>query len=105
MECHQLQRSLFNTFKALRIWNRDHFGIAQTRIKNLEDELGRLSMDGNEGKRISILEDLCIQRARLESILCQKSQETWLKKGDKNSGFFHTSLTIKRRKNKILSIK
>lgn len=43
MECHQLRRSLFNTSKALRSWNKDHIGIAQTRIKNLKDDSGRIN--------------------------------------------------------------
>lgn len=41
----------------------------------------------------------------MESILHQKFQELWLKKGNKNSKFFHLSLAVRRRRNKILAVK
>lgn len=51
------------------------------------------------------MEKLDIQRSRLESIYRQKSRETWLLKGDHNSKFFHTSLLVIRRRNKITFIR
>lgn len=48
---------------------------------------------------------MTVHQARLESILRQKSRETWLKEGDKNSKFFHISITVKRRRNRIMAIK
>lgn len=42
MDCHQLRKSLFNTSKALKTWNIEHFGMAQTKINSLEEELNSI---------------------------------------------------------------
>lgn len=43
--------------------------------------------------------------AREEIYWCQKSQDTWLKEGDRNTKFFHNSVKVKRSQNKIYSNK
>lgn len=43
--------------------------------------------------------------AREEIFWRQKSRETWLKDGDRNTKFFHTSVKVRRSQNKIFSIK
>ena len=53
----------------------------------------------------NILEELRVQRARLESIFKQKSREVWLKDGGRNTKIFHTSTLVRRRRNKIVKIK
>lgn len=60
---------------------------------------------GDDCKRNDILENLRVPRARMESILRQKSCKVWLKERDKNSKYFHMSLMMKQRKNNILTIK
>lgn len=91
---------------ALKRWNKEHFEYAQTEISGLEDEFAKEDTTnmGDSVKRKEIEENLRIQRARLESIFRQKSQEVWLKEGDRNTKFFHMSIMMRRRRNKILGI-
>ena len=42
---------------------------------------------------------------RNEMLWRQKSHETWLKDGDKNSKFFHLSTIIRRKRNSIDALK
>ena len=42
MECHKLVKSHMNTTKALKVWNRNHFGLAHNRIASFEKELNFL---------------------------------------------------------------
>lgn len=51
------------------------------------------------------MEQLSLHRDRLEYIHRHKSKETWLMQGDRSSKFFHTSLLVRRRTNKITFIK
>lgn len=86
MECKVInfRKALTIHLIAFRSWNIDHFGLAHTKIKLLEDKLGMLNLDfnGEATRRLQVLEDLRIQRARMKSILRQKFHEIWLKEGD-----------------------
>lgn len=81
MESHQLRMSLFNTSKALKRWNKTHFGYAQTKIKLLEEDLNSLQGQYGRGElwKKQVIEELGKQKARLESILRQKFRQLWLK--------------------------
>lgn len=74
-------------------------------IINLEKELANITLlEGNEGRKICLQEELKISRDRMESIYRQKSRQIWLKERDKNTTFFKISTLIQRR-NIILVIK
>jgi hypothetical protein len=49
--------------------------------------------------------ELNVWLERNELLWRQKSRETWLKEGDRNSRFFHLSTIIRRRRNAIEAIK
>lgn len=80
MERARLCRRLSNTATTLSCWNCEHFGFTHTHIKALEDELKDLQETKiiNSPRQIAILEELKVQRGRLESIAKQKSRELWL---------------------------
>lgn len=106
MDCHKLKRSLANTTRAFKKWNRAVFGYTHTTIKRLEDELENLQNDDNNSTRQQqIIEELRNQRGKQESINIQKSKELWLKAGDCNSNFFHVSTLIRKKRNRISAIK
>lgn len=105
MHCHRLNRSLNITTRRLRKWNRECFGFAEVKIYDLEEELQILQNgDSDESRQLQIREELKEQRARLECIYKHKSRELWLQEMDCNTKFFHTSMLVKRRRNKIDAI-
>lgn len=107
MANHVMRKCLFTTSQALNIWNRDVFGFAQSRLKELEENLKIvLNHQGNTEVEIKVIQDQPkVQRNTLEYIFRQKSREVWLKHGDRNTKFFHLSLITQRRRNKIMAIK
>lgn len=77
MEAHKLFRRLINTAKAFSAWNKSHFGHIQTRIAELELQLLQLQQNAcvslNAHKQV--IDEIRIQRERLESLFRQKSRE------------------------------
>lgn len=98
--------------KSLKEWNHNEFGNIDLKIKCLEstiqefDELSnKRNLDSQElelQKKAQI--DLWTWMKRKEVYWAQNSRIRWLKEGDRNTNFFHTVASIKRRKNAINSI-
>ena len=97
----------------LKTWNREVFGLVET---NKKDALRRVTYwDDLEMERELNLEEVeervkakadFKQWALAEEISWrQKSRETWLKEGDRNTGFFHRTANAHRRRNFVNSIR
>ena len=98
--------------KGLKSWNHEEFGNIDTNIKNLEDEIQKyddlsnerdLNLDEIENRKVAQIE-LWKWIKRKEQYWAQNSRILWLKEGDRNSKFFHTIASNKKRRNSIASI-
>ena len=107
---------LFAKLKALKgilkTWNREVFGLVET---NKKDALRRVTFwDDLEKERDLNLEEVeewvraraDFKRWTLAEEISwrQKSRETWLEEGDRNTGFFHRTTNAHRRRNFVNGI-
>lgn len=106
MEAHKLLRRLNSTRIALRKWNKTSFGFAQEEIKKVEADLLLLQFGGpsQQARVIDIEVQLREHRRWLEVLLHQKARELWIDAGDRNTKYFHTSVLMRRRANRINAI-
>ena len=96
----------------LRVWNKEVFGRVEVQKK---EALKRISFwdDLEKEKALSLVESEEREKAReefkkwvdLEEVSWrQKSRETWLKEGDRNTSFFHGRVNSHKRRNSIRNI-
>lgn len=103
-----LMSSLECFAEKLRCWNRDTFGNVFSKKRRVQRRLegvvraldvqatpGLLSLERELKREWS---DILLQE---ELLWLQKSRIDWLKLGDKNTKFLHTSTLLRRRRNKI----
>ena len=108
-----LSRKLKEVKSLLKVWNRDCFGrldankkLALSQVENWDcvEEVRELTLEETEAKKEA--KDSFKKWVTLEEIHWrQKSRETWLKAGDRNTGFFHHMLNSHFRRNTIVRIK
>ncbi|XP_068483176.1 uncharacterized protein [Phaseolus vulgaris] len=95
--------------KDLKVWNKEVFGdvnlaieLLQKRINELDardDERGLEESEREERK--SLLADLSNAMFKQEAVLHQKARQKWLKQGDLNTKFFHSSIKWRRARNEL----
>nr|CCA66140.1 hypothetical protein [Beta vulgaris subsp. vulgaris] len=98
--------------KRLKVWNQEEYGNIDNRISKMEnliqqyDEISNqriLTEDELEEKQKAQVE-LWKWMKRREVYWAQNARISWLKEGDRNTRFFHTIASNKRRKNSIICI-
>jgi len=96
----------------LRIWNKEVFGAINTRkektvrqLKEVQDLLDVTQSDALLMKEEQLLKEFDTILEQEETIWFQKSCEKFISLGDRNTTFFHTSTIIRRRRNRIESLK
>uniref|UniRef100_A0A803PAD0 Reverse transcriptase domain-containing protein n=1 Tax=Cannabis sativa TaxID=3483 RepID=A0A803PAD0_CANSA len=100
-----LMGKLSSTKWDLKKWNQDVFGFCDRRLVTLRRQLADI-------QRIAISQDIIQREAevqleilevegRMDKIWRQKSREHWIRFGDANSKFFHSSTIINHRRNAI----
>jgi len=96
----------------LRIWNKEVFGAINTRkektvrqLKEVQDLLDVTQSDALLMKEEQLFKEFDTILEQEETIWFQKSREKFISLGDRNTTFFHTSTIIRRRRNRIESLK
>uniref|UniRef100_A0A803NWR9 Reverse transcriptase n=1 Tax=Cannabis sativa TaxID=3483 RepID=A0A803NWR9_CANSA len=100
--------NIANTRRELQRWKKEVFGNCDKNIQRIEARIGWIQQQDFsqhlifEEERLHMM--LQEEYRRQESMWRQKSREVWLKLGDRNSKFFHSSTMIRRRRNYIWAL-
>jgi len=93
---------------ALKRWDREVFGSVKQQVKDLRAELelerSQSLYRGPTDKEKSIPRQLAVVLAREEAMELQRSRISWLKEGDRNTGFFQAKAGARGRTNRIKSL-
>ncbi|CAK9147551.1 unnamed protein product [Ilex paraguariensis] len=106
---YRLKQRLRNCTTELKRWSLTHFKNNRKQIENLKDRLVEIqnghvhNTAQNEAKEIKAEVDKIWKRE--EMYWCQRSRLNWLKYGDRNTKFFHTTTSQRRQRNKIIMLK
>jgi hypothetical protein len=94
--------------KLLQQWQAKHWRAIQRSITDKEKELLRVQNarpSVNSAREVHLQNEILELNRNVEKVWRQRSREIWLKDGDANTRFFHTSTIIRRKRNFIGSLK
>ena len=110
---HNLLKGAIENFsKEALIWNKEHFGNIFAKKKRIKARLNGIQKVVGVRPSSFLLELEKELLGELDTILRQeeelwalKSRVNWLIQGDRNTAFYHVSTLVRRKRNKISSIK
>ncbi|XP_071926918.1 uncharacterized protein [Coffea arabica] len=92
---------------AILEWRKKVQGNSKVRIKELKEKLIKVR-EGNDGGKCGQVAELKSQLSKSykeeELYWSQKSRSKWLKEGDRNTVFFHSTVMAKKRRNTISTL-
>lgn len=89
-------------------WNATTFGHVGRKIKELQAEMCRARNEGQpfDSNKIKSLEAQLDRILENEEIMWkQRSRNNWLAEGDRNTKFFHSTASYRRKKNRIVTLR
>uniref|UniRef100_A0A803NVZ1 Reverse transcriptase domain-containing protein n=1 Tax=Cannabis sativa TaxID=3483 RepID=A0A803NVZ1_CANSA len=102
-------RNISKSKDALQAWKKSIQEINEGEIKNLKQRLEWIQSqpisDALKEEESNLQSQILLSWSKLESMWRQKSRETWLSLGDRNTRFFHAATVIRKRRNSIWAIK
>ncbi|XP_061374232.1 uncharacterized protein LOC133316492 [Gastrolobium bilobum] len=97
---------------ALKEWNTNVFGFIPTKKAVILRRLAGIQSSLDYGHNSYLDKMECELRSELdktleleEKLLYHKSRAIWIREGDRNTKFYHTTAVARRRKSKILALK
>jgi len=93
----------------LKVWNKEVFGDVNLASEELKKRINVLdAQDDDRGlvesereERRTLLADLNRSIFKQEAVMFQKTRQKWLKHGDLNTKFFHSSVKWRRARNEL----
>uniref|UniRef100_A0A2N9HKV4 CCHC-type domain-containing protein n=1 Tax=Fagus sylvatica TaxID=28930 RepID=A0A2N9HKV4_FAGSY len=104
----QLWNQVKDCRRRLRFWSRNSFGSVRRALAEKRKQLEKaelISMHGGDHSRVMTLRsELGILLEREEKMWSQRSRASWLQEGDRNTRFFHSRASQRRRRNTIVGL-